>query len=189
MRRIGIITVWGVLGVMLVLIGGCATKTVEDILISDIPPADFSVAVTVYGPEQDPTPIHDRPRPLRPSRYIVEPDGVLRASLGHGSAVDTFPPRTRQLTTRQMDQLWRAVRETGLVSPDDPHRIEHAGLEIPNPHRTTAVVYIAYGGFTRFAIITIDTETDSAVATRLLIDRLAALAWVRPLPSLSSADE
>ncbi len=177
------------LGVVGVFLSGCASSNVEEILISDIPPADFSVAVTVYGPVDDATPIHDRPRPLRPSRYIVEPDGVLRASIGPGSAITTFPPRTRQLTTRQMDQLWRAVRETGLASPDDPHRIAHAGVEIPNPRRTTAAIYIAFGGHTRFSIITLDTQTDTAIATRLLIDRLAALAWVRPGPGLSSADE
>jgi len=139
----------------------------------DEPPRDFVLGVTVVSPN-----VSDPDRARRPARYIVEADGVLRASVGPGSSAETFPPRTRRLTPRQQDQLWRAVRETGLLAPDHPARVGNPSVVPPNPRRPGAIVYVAAGGDRRYWLVALDEDTPDAAGVRLLIDRLASLAWV-----------
>lgn len=154
-------------------LAGCRASPKVPVEALDEPPRDFALAVTVVSPLGD-----DAERALRPAKYIVEADGVLRASVGPGSNTETFPPRTRQLTPRQHDQLWRAVRETGLLAPDHPARVGDPSVVPPNPRRPGATIFVAAEGQRRYWLVALDEQDPDAAGVRLLIDRLASLAWV-----------
>ena len=45
-------------------------------------------------------------------RFVIQPDGVLRAARGAGVSLDILPPRTRELTQAQLSHIYNlAVRE------------------------------------------------------------------------------
>ncbi len=77
-------------------------------------PSDFALAVTVI----------DNEGPMAPARYVVEPDGVLRAAQGPGASLDTYPPRTRELTRAQLNLLYRQAIRGGFDrgTGGTPHR-------------------------------------------------------------------
>ena|GEM_PF-1041520 len=145
----------------------------------DDAPRDFVLSVTVFNPAADErTPIEVLPRPVRPARYVVESDAVLRSAVGPGVRPGMHPPRTRQLAQRQVDQLWRAVRDSGLLEPAQPTRIESVETFLPPPTGPTAVVEVAVAGDRRAFSVPLDTGDAEAIAVRQLVDRLAALAWM-----------
>ncbi len=72
------------------------------------PPEDFALAVTVMGEEGTTNWL------LQPARFVVEPDGVLRAATGAGVGPSVYPPRTRRLTQAQMNDLYAVVVRSGL---------------------------------------------------------------------------
>lgn len=141
---------------------------------SDGAPPDFSVSVTVLAPDS----AASGPRSLRPARYILEPDAVLRAAVGPGTSVTTFPPPMRQLTPAQVDELWRLVMEAGYLQSDPLLASGDGETRQPKAAVPTAVLYIAGQGERR--TIEQQLESASAVHTRILVDHLAELAWVRP---------
>lgn len=140
-------------------------------------PADFTMGVTILAPDR-PAPKGELPRSLRPARYIVEPDGALRVGLGAGASAKTYPARTRQLSPRQMDQVWRAVRESGLLDPGNPGRINWPEEGVRAPDRTAALFYIAFGGGRATVRVLLDRSPGSLQAERV-VDALAELGWVR----------
>src|SRR5262249_34981811 len=94
------------------LVAGCASAPDakgRSALTADQTPADFALSVTVSGPP----PVAATPRSARPARYIVQPDGVLRAVVGPVTDM-TFPPLTRLLTHDQTQRLWWDLRDSGL---------------------------------------------------------------------------
>lgn len=85
---------------------GCMTT--RDSTLPDRRPSDFTLGVVVMGTdESDPT-------SRKPARYIIEPDGSFRASVGSGSSTSTYPPFTRRLEPDQLDQVWDLVRAIDL---------------------------------------------------------------------------
>lgn len=72
------------------------------------PPQDLALAVTVMGEEGV------RGVVLESSRFVIEPDGVLRAATGEGVRPGVYPPRTRRLTTAQVNDLYAQVVRSGL---------------------------------------------------------------------------
>lgn len=160
------------------LLGACASVDVPPDRL-DGPPADFALAVTVFGPEFDEADIADLPRPFRPARYIVEPNRELRASIGPGSDAETYPPLTRRLERRQMAQLWRLVRDAGLLDPSHPGLIDTTSTFRAPANRRVTTVYAAYGDTRRYLQLYTDRDDASGAAGIALADRLAELAWVR----------
>ncbi|TVQ60873.1 MAG: hypothetical protein EA378_10650 [Phycisphaerales bacterium] len=145
----------------------------------DDAPGDFSLSVTVFNAEvDDRTPESAFDRSLRPARYLVQPDAVLRSAVGPGVRPSMHPPYTRQLVQRQVDQLWRAVRDSGLLEPAQPTRIDSVDTYLPPPTGPTAVVEVAAAGERRAFSVPLDTGDAEAIAVRQLVDRLAALAWL-----------
>src|SRR5262245_38039155 len=140
-------------------------------------PQDFVLAATVLTPTDVKT--TNLPRSLRPARYIVEADGVLRAAVGAGSTTTTYPPQTRQLTARQMDSLWRQLRESNLLDPGNPSRIDAPEAVARAPDRTTALIFVGGDGRRVTLRVLLDRRTEDAVAAERLVDRLADLAWIR----------
>jgi hypothetical protein len=139
-------------------------------------PKDFIFAATIYSPKS----MRDAslPRSLKPARYIIEADGVLRAAVGPGSTVETYPGQTRQLTPRQFDSLWRLVRDSGMLDPGNASRVDDPETIQREPGRTTALVYIGYGESRTTLRIVLDRTGEGAVNAEKVIDKLAELAWV-----------
>lgn len=146
---------------------GCSAA--ERFELPDAPPSDFVLAATVFTPAAT-----DKDQPASvPARYIVEPDGTLRAAIGAGSSPTTYPRATRTLTSAQFDQLWTLTRAIDLDG-DGARAINSP--EIFTPPGDTGVVLIELRA----------DETQQGFAfpadhpqTRALIEALADLAWVR----------
>lgn len=141
-------------------------------------PADFMLAATVHSPESMSK--ARLPRSLQPARYVVEADGVLRAAVGEDSQTTTFPGRTRQLTPREFDALWRLVRESGLLDAENAARVEGPDELTRAPDRTTAIVYVSFDGRRMTLRTLLDRTSPGAAEVERVIDRLAEWAWVNP---------
>lgn len=72
------------------------------------PPRDLALAVTVMGVGGV------RGAVLESARFMLEPDGVLRAATGEGVRPGVYPPRTRRLTQTQVNDLYARLVRTGL---------------------------------------------------------------------------
>jgi hypothetical protein len=136
---------------------------------------DLALAATVFSPRV-PLPESGLPRSLRPARYIVEADGVLRAAQGPTSP--GFPPRVRQLAPREVDQLWRLLRDSGLLDEANPGRISDPEDAVRSGDRTTALVFVSYSDRRTTLRILLDRSTQDAIEAERLVDRLAELSWV-----------
>lgn len=141
---------------------------------ADGPPPDFSVSVTVIDSEVPAGPA--LARSMRPARFIVEPDWVLRASVGPGSRATTYPPAMRTLSRAQVLQLWRAVNTAGYLTSDARAQVAGTETRTPEVRKPTALVYVCGNGVHRSVMKTLDAP--DAGPTRQLIDRLSGLAWV-----------
>lgn len=162
-----------------VVVAGCGSsqRTVTPMSrpLPDERPDDLAVAATVFGPKAA-LPDAELPRSLKPGRYIIESDGVLRASQGGDSL---FPPRVRQLTPRQSDQIWRLLRDSGLLDETNPNRINDPESLVRSGDRTTALLYVAYAGTRTTLKVALDRSNADAVAAERIVDHLADLAWVK----------
>lgn len=131
-------------------------------------PQDFSLSVTVMTPGRE-TDASGRDLSFgqdladRPGRYIVEPDGLLRAATGAGATTRVYPPRTKYLTDRQMADLWNRLEwirpdlQIGDPGEDTPIRTSHS----------TAIIHISANGrrTTKVANLEEDTWAKSLVRT------------------------
>ncbi|VAX36284.1 hypothetical protein MNBD_PLANCTO03-298, partial [hydrothermal vent metagenome] len=176
---------WVVLVVVLGagVLPGCSSRPMvrpepEPIVLPDEAPADFTLSVTVLGPASETAEIAETPRALRPGRYIVGPDGVLRAAVGPGATPRVFPRQTRQLDETQRQRLWRVVVNTGLLDGITLTAIDNTETFFPNRNRPTALVYVRQGGeSSHFAVRLPVGDAESPEVVRLL-DELAELAWI-----------
>jgi hypothetical protein len=144
-------------------------------LLSERRPADFTLAASVYAPPRARP--ADLPRSLRAGRFVVETDGWLRH--GAGPRALPYPARTRQLSPHQMDQLWRLVRESGLLDPEHPAVVDDPGSIAAGHDRGLAVIYIAFAGERRTLRVLLDRTSEGAIEAERITDRLADLAWVQ----------
>jgi hypothetical protein len=164
-------------------LGGCLSRRAEpppaQAAIPEDRPADFTLAVTVYSPVSAKI-AGALPRALRPARYVVEPDGTLRAAptTPAPAARAAFPPRARTLTPRQMDQIWRLLRDTALLEPTNPARVEDPGAVELSPDRTTATLYIAFADRRTSLRLLLDRGSEDALSAERIADHLAALAFL-----------
>jgi len=150
----------------------------EPVVLPDTTPEDFALSITVVGPSSAETDIDSLPRAERPARYLVEPDGVLRAAIGPGATPRVYPRQTRQLDQAQVQRLWRLVGETGLLEPTTLTRIDNTEIFFPQRSRPTALVYIRQQGTgSHFAVRLPVGDAESAMVAQL-VDQLADLAWV-----------
>lgn len=166
------------LGVSLALgMAGCRSTTPNQRLIRALEqnpflPQSFTLGVTVVGEgvANDPA--------LRPARYIVEADGLLRAAVGPGSTPSTFPPVTRRLNDAQVTALWAMVETAGILKDPDPARIGNPELVEPRRGDTVVVVSARADRLSRasaFDLVPPDVEVDRVLP---LVRLLAEYAWV-----------
>ncbi|MEO1583214.1 MAG: hypothetical protein AAFR96_01425 [Planctomycetota bacterium] len=108
------------------------------------PPADMTLSVTVADPS------------LGPARFIVEPDGQLRAAVGTGATRDVYPARTRRLSQAEMSDLFGRVARAGLsLAVDEP--TQAASMRAPG-----IVVVLIANGERRIATHDARTSQDAA---------------------------
>lgn len=148
--------------------GGCASNASRRL---GAPPSDAILSVTVMP--QRPR-FQRTEREFAPARYVVEADGVLRAAVGEGVTVQTYPGRTRDLTPDEWATLWDTLLATGVLDPEDPRAIEGEMSLSPDPLRR-AVIWARGGG--RSAGMVIDPSRDESTAA--LVTLLEELAWIR----------
>lgn len=157
------------LALVLLALPACATRPYA--LPADRPD-DFTMLLTVYPvPGGD---AGDAPAPwLRPARYAVEPDGLLRAESGMGVIKTGFPPIARRLEPGEIDALYALAATAGAYSGDAEIV---PGPSVYTPPTDRQVVVIETGSNGRFAAVALDATTDSPLAP--LIRELAHLAWL-----------
>lgn len=108
-------------------------------------PDDFAMSLYVPSPEA--------------AWYVLDADGTLRAATGMRSESSSVPPPVRTLTPRQVQNLWRAVRNV-TARPK---------VDAPEPH---AELWIAGNGRRRLLHL---PANDGNIAG--LANSLRDLAW------------
>ena len=160
-----------------IVLAGCTAA--RNLTLPEHRPADLMLAATVYTPERMVAGAGgaDRlPRSLRPARYVIEADSSLRAVRGSGVDAATFPPRVTQLSTDQMETLWRQFKESGLLDPGSPSRIEAPEEAVRSASRPTAMVYASFLGRRTTLRVVLDRAGRDALEAERLVDRLAGWA-------------
>jgi hypothetical protein len=163
---------------VIALLAGCSSRPKDpDLMAFDGPPPDFALAATVYAPPPNDPAAPPPPRGLRPARYVLDPDLSLHAAVGGGLDETTFPPQTRRLRFQNAERLWRLVRDSGLLEPGNPQRLDAAETYTARPDRTTAVLTVTYAGVRRSYRVLLDGEGAPGPG-REVVEELAELAWV-----------
>lgn len=139
-------------------------------------PADFALALTVYPSDDSPG-----------ERYVVEPDGVLRAAIGRGVTGHGHPPGVRWLSPWEFDALYQTTLDAGLLDLAPPTRVSGPDAYEPDGAGDAALVYTAWEGWRRWQEADLQPEAQgelAAAADRVapLRDRLRALTWQGSTP-------
>jgi hypothetical protein len=88
------------------LASACGRPAARDLPANPRPPADLLISVLVLADDgSDP----------QPGLFVIEPGGQLRAATGAGAARDALPPRTRQLSDTQVNQVYGTIVRNGLA--------------------------------------------------------------------------
>lgn len=159
------------------LLGSCTTT--GPVGVDDAVPGDLTISVTVYSEFEDPELIARLERWRRPARYVIEPDWLLRSAVGAGARQSQFPAGTRQLDQAQIERLWRAITQSGLLRGDHPGAIASEQTATPPAIGTTAIVAISHNGKADARRVVLDAGNADAQAVAGLVDQLAALSWIR----------
>lgn len=168
------------------ILSACASQRAREFdhaLAETSPPPDFWLAITVLRAPAETAgraaAYQKLPVGIRPARYIIEADGILRAATGSGANVNTFPDQTRQLDDAQIASLWTTLRDSSLVRADHPSRGVEAAVSAIGD-KTVYVVSFAAGGTRR--VLTMEAAPkpgEGAEEVRQLVERVAGLAWVK----------
>lgn len=166
--------VWGVWATLVgTALGGCAGPRTAGDALPEARPADLVLGLTVYGPDSG-----VRRGGQRPARYLVEPDGSLRAAVGGGAVESVHPPIARRLTDAERDELWAMVRAAGINRVSASMRLNSAQHYTAPAGRRVYLVELAGGGG-RWVAAMPEGEPDAERAGDIA-DRLAGWAWVVP---------
>ncbi len=151
---------------LMVVLGGCDAPPALTQPPAD-PPGSFGVAVAVL-----PGAGRGAHQSAEAARYILEPDGSLRAATGATDARE-FPRIVRRLDAHARARVYRLTLATGAHDPAPDRRV--AAPELYDPQMPTTVVTVGWGEGRSAASF----EPDDPDA-RALADELARLAWVKP---------
>tara|TARA_A100000171_G_scaffold23251_1_gene21636 strand:+ start:4190 stop:4693 length:504 start_codon:yes stop_codon:yes gene_type:complete len=151
-----------------VLLASCSTSSERDpIELPEQRPSDFTLGIVVFG-DPDAETIE-----TRSARYIIEPDGTLRASFGEGSDGLTYPPITRRVDGSTLDAIWDRVRSMDVEGGDwrfvqAPEQF-HAEMGSNRGYLLEVRSDVSFGAWSTG----MDTQS-----MRTLTQELASLAWV-----------
>jgi hypothetical protein len=162
--------------VLLVLIPplGCATTPAPgDRPLPEARPADFTLGLTVLGPDRG-----VQRAGQTPARYLIGADGWMRVAVGPGARESVHPSLTRKLTGQERDLLWGLTRATGIETVGPPLRIQSPeAFDAPAGRRVYLVQLRADGRRISLAMPEGETGTEPFAA---LGDRLAQWSWIQP---------
>lgn len=141
-------------------------------------PAGFTIAATVYPPEDDAS--GTPPRALRPARYVVQTDAWLRMASGPmlQRPGAEYPALVRRLSPWQMDALWRMVHEEGLADPAHLGNVTGPPPAPEHPEFPTAVFEITRDFSPRIVVVVLDGQSAQSEGAARVLDLLADLGWV-----------
>jgi hypothetical protein len=151
----------------LVLASCSATQERTSIELPEQRPSDFTLGIVVFG-EPEAGEIESRS-----ARYIIEPDGSLRASFGEGSRGLTYPPITRRIDESTLDAIWDRVRSMDFAGED--WRYVRAPEQFHAQMGSIRGYLIEIRSDVTFSAWSTDADTQSI---RTLTRELASLAWV-----------
>lgn len=140
------------------------------------PPEDFTLSVTVVNPPGTRV-LPETARELRPARFVVEPDAVLRASVGSTSDVRVFPPPLRTLSRDQVLGLWTLTGKAMDLSAPGNEAAADAETIATTVREPTAYIFVAAQGRRRSAAVSLK-DPDAGPTVRM-IRQLSRLAWIR----------
>jgi len=151
---------------------GCATTPLPgDRLLPEARPADFTLGLTVLGPQRG-----IRRPGQTPARYLVGADGWLRVAVGPGARESVHPSLTRRLTGAERDLLWALTRSAGIETVGPPLRIESP--ESFNPPAGRRVYLVQFRGHERTISLAMPEGEPGTEPFAALGDRLARWAWI-----------
>lgn len=158
----------------LALVGACAARPAQSPATIAMPP-DFGIAIAVpagLGGQDS----NDGQVPSPPAYYLLDTDGVLRASLGQPRFDAAPPPRVRTLSRSQVEAIWRDLEISGVLSAasvGDPVGDASQGVA----DRAGIGVWWSANGRRRSFLIAPQGEGPAIGAVARTIDKLEELAW------------
>jgi hypothetical protein len=156
-----------------VSLSGCIAARPAPQPLPEARPTDFGLGVTVYAP-----PGEVRRAGQRPARYLVGPDGRLRAAVGSGAEVGVFPPSMRRLDEGERDRLWSMLASSGMDTVSGALRVSSPETFDPPSGRRVYLVEVTADG-RRMAVAMPEGEPETE-AFAAIADTLAEWAWVTP---------
>lgn len=156
----------------LLLLSGCAsTHTAGDRALPEARPADFTLGLTVQGPDRG-----VRRAGQTTARYLVGADGWMRAAVGPGARESVHPTLVRRLSAEERDLLWGLTRSAGIETIGPPLRIQSPeSFDAPAGRRVYLVQFRGDGRRISLAMPEGGTGTEPFAS---LADRLAGWSWV-----------
>ncbi len=151
------------------VLASCSTTNERDpIELPEQRPSDFTLGVVVFGDPDSTEPA------IRSARYIIEPDGTLRASFGEGSDGLTYPPITRRVDGSTLNAIWDRVRSMDVEGDD--WRFVQAPEQFHAEMGSNRGYLLEVRSEVSFSAWSTGMDTPSM---RLLTRELASLAWVK----------
>ncbi|MFT5424445.1 MAG: hypothetical protein ACI89L_002240 [Phycisphaerales bacterium] len=159
------------IGSLLVGCGGHPRASQSRPGFADTLPSAFGLSLTVIQEDAaEPNPLH------QPARYVLDPDGWLRAGTGPGATRNTLPPQVRRLTHQQRQTLWDQTRASGLLEPDCPVRIPSGDGPIPDRARPLLLITASTDRGRFSAAVALESVPGEAYAP--MLGRLREWAWI-----------
>lgn len=194
-------------------------------IAAETPPRDFTVSVTVLSaratsgarsiitPGRNGLPggetiipaaggqtgasVASAPIIVRPARYVMEADWILRGAVGATSRETFFPDQTRQLDAAQVEKVWKAMQASGVLDEHNPSLVARAPTpeEIDADQRgvpTRYIVSYSVAGTRRTLVMdapevkpeivggTTPDKVDGTAA--VVVKTLGELCWMREAP-------
>ena len=164
---------------ILILLGGCTAAPEYAVDPLSGAPADFTIDLTILRitDDEQTLPVH-----LRPSRFVLFPDGSLHFGLDVDRGVDWLPMQLRALSRAQVAGLWADLLQLGFADQDQSDPLTN--WKFLEPHADQIVYLLALTGHgERWGFqrkLDVDGPPDSAIGS--LARHMAHLAWASDLP-------
>lgn len=169
---------------ILIILGGCSAAPQYAVDPLSGTPSDFTVDLTILRVTdgQQTLPVH-----LRPSRFVLFPDGSLHFGLEEDRGVDSLPMQLRVLSRLQVAGVWADVQQLGFADQAQTDPLTNWKLLEPRPDQVVYLLALTgHGerwGFQR--MLDVNGPSDSAIGS--FARHLAQLAWVNDRPPQRSA--
>lgn len=161
------------------MLGGCSAAPQYAVDPLSGAPADFTIDLTILRitDGEQTLPAH-----LRPSRFVLFPDGSLHFGLDDDRGVDWLPMQLRALNRAQVAGLWADLQQLGFADQAQSDPLTNWKFIEPQPNRVTYLLALTgHGerwGFQR--TLDVAGPADSGIGS--LARHMAHLAWASDLP-------